>query len=302
MSIHFSDADQPRLDLVQRSQILVHLFPVGLAQPLVERAGAFQHGVDQLDAALKLISPRFERSPVAAKQAVEHATRIVLGRDRLAFQAVGDGAGPREEPRSGVDRQHQRRLAAVLLGVQRDDLVEPHRVVRARLRVVQRGAGEPHVRTDVRVGLGTARMVQPAQEAQFVAKRAQRLGRLAEHELPVFLRSREPTPVVELVLRAGQRHAVGRVQGAEPSRNLLGDLFAHRLEHRQRQRDAGKPFEHGATVKLGWHSHERSPGKSEGGMRRARSVTFPGTTRFERQTESDPACGSRRASILPPLL
>ena len=73
----------------------------------------------------------------------------------------------------------------------------------------------------MRVGLGAARMIQPAQEAELVAERAERLGRFAEDELAVLARPREPAPLVDAVLGPGQRHAVGRVDGAEAARDVV---------------------------------------------------------------------------------
>ena len=111
---------------------------------------------------------------VAAKQAVENAARVVFRRDRPAVNVVGDGSRTRKETGAGVDGQDQRRLAAVLLGVLRDDLIETDGVERAGLRIVQRGAGEPHVRADVRIGFRTVRVLQAAHEAQLLAERSER--------------------------------------------------------------------------------------------------------------------------------
>ena len=156
-----------------------------------------------------------------------------------------------------VEGQRSPVRMGLLLGVLGDDLVEADRVVHARLRVVQRGAGQPHVGADVRVGLGTARVIQPAQEAQLIAKRGQRLGRLAKHELPVLFRPREPAPLVNAMLRPRQRHAVSGVKRTKASRRLLGHFFAHRLEHGQRQRNTGDSFEHRTTIKLRGCGHRR---------------------------------------------
>ena len=101
-----------------------------------------------------------------AEQTVEDAARIVLRRNRPAVQVVGDGARAREIAGAGIDRKHQRRLPAVLLGVQRDHLIEAGRVVGAGLRILQRSARQPHVGADVRVGLGTVGVVQAAHEAE----------------------------------------------------------------------------------------------------------------------------------------
>ena len=122
--------DQPRFHFVQRGQVLIHPLAVGLAELLIERARALGHGVHQLDAPLQVLVLRLQRRAVAAEQAVEDAARVVLRRDRPAFEVVGDRARARQEARAGIDRQHQRRLPAVLLRVQRDDLIEPDRVDR----------------------------------------------------------------------------------------------------------------------------------------------------------------------------
>ena len=145
--------------------------------------------------ALQLVVLGLERGAVAAKQAVEDAARIVLRRDRTAVEVVGNGAGAREIAGAGVDREDERWLAAELLGVQRDDLIESDGVVGAGLRVLQRGAREPHVGAGVRVGLGTVGMVEAAQEAELLAERGERLGRLAEDESRLFSARGEPTPL-----------------------------------------------------------------------------------------------------------
>ena len=148
----------------------------------------------------------------------------------------------------------------ILLGVQRDHLIEPDRVVGPRLRVVQRGAGEPHVGADVRVGLGAVRMVQPAQEAELLAERGERLGRFAEDEFAVALGRREPAPLVDAVLRLRQRHAVGGVERTEAAGDLLGHFRAHGVEDRQGQRDAAQTLEEGTAVDAEGCAHGWSGG------------------------------------------
>ena len=191
-----------------------------------------------------------QRRAVAAKQAVEDAARVVLRRNRPPFQAVGDRSRAGEEPGAGIDRQHQRRLPAVLLGVQRHDLIESDRVERAGLRIVQRGAGEPHVGADVRVGLWAARMVQSAHEAELLPEGTERLRRLAKDELAVTLGRGKPAPLVDAVFRFRQRHAVGGVERAEAAGNLLGHFGAHGVENRQGQRNSAHPFQKSTAVDL----------------------------------------------------
>ena len=92
--------DQPRFHFIQRGQVLIHPLAVGLAELLIERTRTLGHGVHQLDAPLQVVALRLQRRAVAAKQAVEHAARVVLRRNRPSFQAVGDRARAREETRS----------------------------------------------------------------------------------------------------------------------------------------------------------------------------------------------------------
>ena len=196
--------DQSRLHFIERGQVLIHPFPVRLAQLLIERTRAVDHRVHQLDAALQLLVLRFYRGAVSAKQAIENPARVVLRRNRPSFQTVGNCSRPREEAGARIDRQHQRRLPAVLLGVQRHHLIEARRVESPRLRVVQRCAGEPHVGANMRIRLRTARMVQPAHEAELLPKRAERLGRAAKHEFTVALNGGKPAPLRKSILRLRQ--------------------------------------------------------------------------------------------------
>src|SRR5262249_23304270 len=143
--------------------------------------------------------------------------------------------GPGEEAGPRVDRQHERGLPAVLLRVERDDLVQSNRVVGTRLRVMERGSGEPHVGAHMRISLGAARMIETTQEAELFAERAERLGRFTKDEFAVLLGSWEPAPLIDAVLDSGQRHTVGGVQGTEPARDLVRHLRAHGVENGQGQ-------------------------------------------------------------------
>ena len=204
---------------------------------------------------LQLIALRLQRCAVGAEQPIEDPARIVFGGNGPAFEAIRDGARAGQEARACIDRENQGRLAAVLLGVQGDDLIERDGVVDFPLGDVQGGSGEPHVRTGMRVGLRSAGMVQAAEEAELIAKRAERFGRLAEDELAVFLGTGEPTPFIEAVFFARQRHAIGRVDGAETARRLIGDFGAHGVEHGQSESHAAYPSDEGSPVDLRGTSH-----------------------------------------------
>ena len=242
--------DEAFLHFVERCEVLVHLFTVGFAEALVERLCLFEHGVDQLDAALEIFALGLHRRAVGAEESVENLARIILGRDRLTGSTVGNGAGAREETHAGIDGHHQRRLPAKLLGVFGHHLIERHAVVHLALRILQRRTGEPHVRAHVRVRLRAVRVIQPAHETQLLAERRERLGRFAEHIPAVLLRAGKPAPLIDAVLGVRQRHAVGRVQRAKPPRRLLRQVLAHRLQQRQRQRHPSRPLQERAPIEF----------------------------------------------------
>ena len=122
----------------------------------------------------------------------------------------------------------------------RHHLIESHGVEGSRLRIVQRGAREPHVRADVRIGFGAVRMQKSAHKTQLLSKGSQRFSGLAECEIAAAFRPGKPTPFIDTVLGFRQRHAVRRVNGAETARNLIGHLGAHGVENRQRQCNASQ--------------------------------------------------------------
>jgi hypothetical protein len=138
-------SDQPGFHLVERSQILIHTLAIRFAQLRLKGARAVGHRIHQLDSPLQGITLGGLRGVVAPEKPVENAPRIVFRRDRLAIQVIGDGASARQEARTGIDGQHQRGLAAELLRMLRDNLIQTDRVKRARLGIVQRGARKPHV-------------------------------------------------------------------------------------------------------------------------------------------------------------
>ena len=242
--------DEAFLHFVERCEVLVHLFTVGFAEALVERLCLFEHGVDQLDAALEIFALGLHRRAVGAEESVENLARIILGRDRLTGSAVGNGAGAREETHAGIDGHHQRRLPAKLLRVLSHHLVECHAVVHLAFGVLQRCAGEPHVRTHVRIGLRAVRVIEPTHKTQLLAERRERLGRFTKNKLAILLRAREPAPLIDAVLGVRQRHSVGRVQRAETPRRLFRHVLAHRLQHRQRQRHARRSLKERAPVEF----------------------------------------------------
>ena len=172
----FLGRDEAFLHFTERGEILIHLFAVGFAEALVERLGLLEHGVDQLDAALEVFALGLHRRAVGAEEAVKNLARIVLGRDRLAGGAVGNGAGARQETHAGVDGHHQRRLPAELLSVLGHHLIECHAVVYLALGVLQRRAGEPHVRTLVRIGLGTIGVIESTKETELPAEGLEGFG------------------------------------------------------------------------------------------------------------------------------
>src|SRR5262245_26781327 len=109
-----------------------------MAELPIERARTFNHSIHELDAPFQVVSLRLEGLAVTAKQPLEHPTRAVFRWNRPSFQAIGDGARPGEKTCPSIDREHQRRLPAVLFGVQRHDLIESDRVESPWLRIVQR--------------------------------------------------------------------------------------------------------------------------------------------------------------------
>ena len=115
---------------------MVHLLAVRLAEAAVERLGLLKHGVDQLDAALEVFALGFHGRAIGLEEAIENLARIVLRGDRLAREAVGDGAGAREKTDTGVNGHHERRLPAKLFGVLGHDLVERHAVVHLALGIL----------------------------------------------------------------------------------------------------------------------------------------------------------------------
>src|SRR5690349_2183726 len=98
-------------------------------------------------------------------------------------------------------------------------------------------------------------MVHGAHEAHPASEWDQRLSRLAEFEIgtriPRMRRSfsRKPAPFGNAVLFARERHAVRGVDGAEAARNLVSNLSAHRIQHREDERDAPESSQEGAPVK-----------------------------------------------------
>ena len=157
------------LHFVERGEVLIHFLAVRLAKALVERLGLLEYSIHQLDTTLEVFALGLHRRAVGAEKAVENLAWIILCRDRLPGGAVGNGAGARQETHAGVDGHHQRRLPAELLSVLGHHLIECHAVVYLALGVLQRRAGEPHVRTHVRVGLRAVRVIQSPHETQLLA-------------------------------------------------------------------------------------------------------------------------------------
>ena len=101
-------------------------------------------------------------------------------------------------------------MPAILFGVLGHDLVEADGIKGTGLRIVKGRAGEPHIGTKMRIGLGATGMVQATHKAKLIAERAKRLGRFAENKFALWrFGSREPMPLFERILRAGQGHTVG---------------------------------------------------------------------------------------------
>src|SRR5688572_33307591 len=98
---------------------------------------------------------------------------------------------------------------------------------------MQRGAGEPHIRADMRIRFRTVRMLESAHEAQLLAERKERFCGLAELKVRTAALRREPTPFIDAVLGFGQRHAVGRVNGTEAPGNPVSDFGSHGVENRE---------------------------------------------------------------------
>ena len=185
---------------------------------------------------------------VAPEETVEHPARVVLGRNRASVKPIGNGAGTRQVAGARVDGQNQRRPAAELLGVGGNHLIQADGVVGAGFRIVERRSGQPHVGAGVGIGLRAARVVEPAHEAELLPERLQWLRRRAELELPVLFLRREPAPFGQLMLGLRQRHAVGRVDGAEAAGGLVGDLCTHGVQHGQSHGNASQSLEECAAV------------------------------------------------------
>src|SRR5690606_22489787 len=83
----------------------------------------------------------------------------------------------------------------------------------------------------------------------------QRFCRLAEDKLAVLFRSWEPGPLVDAVFGPRERHAIRRVERAEPARHLLGHFRAHGVERRQGHRDPAQATQKRSAVDLQRSSH-----------------------------------------------
>ena len=97
---------------------------------------------------------------------------------------------------------------------------------------MQRSTRQPHVGTGVRIRLGATRMIQPPHETQLVAKRLQWSSRLVELKVLARLGGK-PMPVLDFVCSFGQRHAVGRIHGAESLRQFFCNVSPHRIKYGQ---------------------------------------------------------------------
>jgi hypothetical protein len=112
----------------------------------------------------------------------------------------------------------------MLLGVLRDDLVEPNGVERTGLGIVERSTGKPHIGTDVWVS-----KFKPA----------------------IDLFGGKPTPFVDSMLGLGQRHPIGRIQSAKPLGCTFDHLFSHGFQNRKRQGGACQTLEDGTSMQFG---------------------------------------------------
>ena len=120
--------------------------------------GDFGHGMRMTNGSGLGLDPLELRQRVAMED-----QRPGFDQDLLTHQQL-DHATDDRRGQAGARRQFGSELDAV----DRDHLVEPGRVVSARLGVLQRRPGQPHVRAHVRIGLGPARMIEPAQEAELM--------------------------------------------------------------------------------------------------------------------------------------
>ena len=144
----------------------------------------------------------------------------------------------------------------MLFGVLCHHLIQPRRVKRAGLWIVQRRARQPHVRAKMRIGFGSARVVKPAQEAELFAEGSQRLRRLSKDKLAGrLLGGRKPVPLFETMFGSRQRHAVGRVNRAETARHLRRRLRTHHVQNRQSERRSTQTIQKRAPVNLKRGTH-----------------------------------------------
>ena len=140
--------------------------------------------------------------------------------------------------------------------VQGDHLVDADAVERARPGIMQRRPGQPHVGTQVRIGLGSGGVVQPPQETQLAAKRSQGLGRFPKLE-SLALRLREPTPIRNPMIRIGQAHPVRGVERTETGGSLPHLGSPHGLQPGERECHPGKSLQNRPSIKF--VSHDSRP-------------------------------------------
>jgi hypothetical protein len=139
----------------------------------------------------------------------------------------------------------------MLLGMLRDDLVEPNGVERTWLGIVERSTSKPHIGADVGVSLGPVLVIETAKETDLIGKWFEGLGRLAKFKLAVDLFGGKPTPLVDAMLGLGQRHPIGGIQSAKPLGCTFDHLFSHGFQNRKRQGCACQTLKDGTSMQFG---------------------------------------------------